>query len=101
MAAHETSLIATITVSLAFAFLGGLAALRLRLPPMVGDLLAGIIVGPFTSGFVADTRLAHELAETGVILLMFGVGMHFSIGDLLAVRRIACREPSPQLAWSA
>ncbi len=86
---HETSLIATIAVSLAFAFIGGYIAVRLRLPPMIGYLLAGIAVGPFTPGFVADTRLAPELAEIGVVLLMFGVGMHFSLGDLLAVRSIA------------
>jgi CPA2 family monovalent cation:H+ antiporter-2 len=86
---HETSLIATIAVSLAFAFIGGFIAVRLRLPPMVGYLLAGIAVGPFTPGFVADTQIAPELAEIGVILLMFGVGMHFSIKDLLAVRSIA------------
>jgi monovalent cation:H+ antiporter-2, CPA2 family len=86
---HETSLIATVAVSLAFAFIGGYIAVRLRLPPMVGYLLAGIAVGPFTPGFVADTRLAPELAEIGVVLLMFGIGMHFSLGDLLAVRSIA------------
>ncbi len=86
---HETALIATISVSLAFAFLGGFLAIQLRLPPLVGYLLAGIAVGPFTPGFVADAHLASELAEVGVILLMFGVGIHFSLRDLLAVRRIA------------
>src|SRR6266511_6325585 len=86
---HETALIATICVSFAFAFLGGLAAVHLRLPPLVGYLLAGIAVGPFTPGFVADPQLAGELAEIGVMLLMFGVGMHFSLSDLLAVRHIA------------
>jgi K+:H+ antiporter len=86
---HETALISTISVSLAFAFFGGFAALRLRLPPLVGYLLAGIAVGPFTPGFVANTQLAGELAEVGVMLLMFGVGMHFSLSDLLAVRYIA------------
>jgi CPA2 family monovalent cation:H+ antiporter-2 len=82
-------LIATIAVSLAFAFVGGLVAMRLRLPPLVGYLLAGIVVGPFTPGFVADAHLAPQLAEIGVILLMFGVGTHFSIRDLFAVRRVA------------
>jgi CPA2 family monovalent cation:H+ antiporter-2 len=86
---HETTLISTIAVSLAFAFVGGLIAIRLNLPPLVGYLLAGIAVGPATPGFVADEELAPQLAEIGVILLMFGVGMHFSIRDLMAVRRIA------------
>ncbi len=86
---HGTALIATICVSLAFAFVGGLLAVRLRLPPLVGYLLAGMAVGPFTPGFVADPQLAAELAEIGVMLLMFGVGMHFSLSDLLAVRTIA------------
>jgi CPA2 family monovalent cation:H+ antiporter-2 len=86
---HDVPLIATIAVSLAFAFVGGLLAVRLRLPPLVGYLLAGIIVGPFTPGFVADAKLAPQLAEIGVILLMFGVGMHFSIRDLVAVRSVA------------
>ena len=86
---HEVPLIATIAVSLAFAFVGGLLAVRLRLPPLVGYLVAGIVVGPFTPGFVADTKLAPQLAEIGVILLMFGVGTHFSIRELFAVRRVA------------
>jgi len=86
---HETVLISTIAVSLAYACVGGYAAHRLRLPPLVGYLLAGIVVGPFTPGFVADAKLAGELAEIGVILLMFGVGMHFSLRDLAAVRHIA------------
>ncbi len=86
---HETELIATIAMSLSAAFVGGLLALRLRLPLIIGYLLAGIALGPFTPGFVADLHLAPQLAEIGIILLMFGVGNHFSIGDLLAVRRIA------------
>jgi CPA2 family monovalent cation:H+ antiporter-2 len=86
---HETSLIATIAVGLALAFIGGFIASRLRLPPLVGYLLAGVAVGPFTPGFVADGELAAQLAEIGVILLMFGVGIHFSFEDLLDVRRIA------------
>jgi monovalent cation:H+ antiporter-2, CPA2 family len=69
--------------------IGGYIANRLRLPPLVGYLLAGIVVGPFTPGFVADAKLAPQLAEIGVILLMFGVGLHFSLRDLLAVRRVA------------
>jgi monovalent cation:H+ antiporter-2, CPA2 family len=86
---HETSLIATVAVSFAFAFLGGLVATRFRLPPLVGYLLAGIVVGPFTPGFVADIHLAPQLAEIGVIFLMFGVGMHFSVRELWEVRNIA------------
>ena len=86
---HDTALIATIAGGLVLAFVFGLVAARLRLPPLVGYLLAGVAVGPHTGGFVADTALAQQLAEIGVILLMFGVGIHFSVGDLLAVRRIA------------
>src|ERR687884_494146 len=86
---HETGLIATITVALAFAFVGGFIATRFRLPAIVGYLLAGVAVGPFTPGVIADTHLAPQLAEIGVILLMFGVGIHFSLRDLLAVRTIA------------
>jgi monovalent cation:H+ antiporter-2, CPA2 family len=95
---HGTALIATICVSLAFAFLGGFLAVRLRLPPLIGYLLAGVAVGPFTPGFVADTPLAAELAEIGVMLLMFGVGMHFSLDDLLAVRSIALFGAVTQMA---
>jgi CPA2 family monovalent cation:H+ antiporter-2 len=86
---HETALIATIVMGIVLAFAGGFIAYRLKLPPLVGYLLAGVAVGPFTPGFVADEGLARQLAEIGVILLMFGVGLHFSIKDLLAVRGIA------------
>ena len=86
---HETALLATIAVGLALAFLFGFAAARLGLPPLVGYLVAGVALGPFTPGFVADSGLASQLAEVGVILLMCGVGLHFSLRDLLAVRRIA------------
>src|SRR5213083_3796068 len=86
---HETALLATIAVSLGCAFLFGFIAARLRAPPLVGYLLAGVAVGPFTPGFVADAGLASELAGIGVILLMFGVGLHFSPKDLLSVRKIA------------
>jgi monovalent cation:H+ antiporter-2, CPA2 family len=86
---HSTSLIATLVVGLVLAFGCGFLASRLRLPPLVGYLLAGIAVGPFTPGFVADASLAGQLAEIGVILLMFGIGLHFSIKDLLAVYTIA------------
>lgn len=86
---HELTLVSTIAVSLVYALAGGYVAVRLGLPPLVGYLLAGIAVGPFTPGFVADTHLAPQLAEIGVMLLMFGVGMHFSLRDLLAVKAIA------------
>jgi CPA2 family monovalent cation:H+ antiporter-2 len=87
--AHETALLATIAAGLGLALVLGFLAARLRLPPLVGYLAAGIVVGPFTPGYVADTGLASQLAEVGVILLMFGVGLHFSVDDLLAVRRVA------------
>ena len=86
---EETALIATIAGGLGLAFVFGLLAVRLKMPPLVGYLLAGVAVGPFTPGFVADAGLASQLAEIGVILLMFGVGLHFSPEDLLAVRKIA------------
>jgi CPA2 family monovalent cation:H+ antiporter-2 len=86
---HETTLIATIAGAFVLAFAFGFVANKLRLPPLVGYLLAGVAIGPFTPGFVADTGLAAQLAEIGVILLMFGVGLHFSIKDLLSVRAIA------------
>ena len=86
---HEIALISTIAVGLVYALIAGYIASRLHLPPLVGYLLAGIAVGPFTPGFVADAKLAPQLAEIGVILLMFGVGLHFSVRDLLAVRRVA------------
>ncbi len=83
------SLLATITISLGLAYLGALAARALRLPPVIGYLIAGVAVGPFTPGFVADAKLVGELAEIGVALLLFGVGIHFSLADLVAVWRIA------------
>jgi CPA2 family monovalent cation:H+ antiporter-2 len=86
---HNVPLITTLAAGFALALLLGFAAARLRLPALVGYLLAGVLIGPFTPGFVADTRLAAELSEIGVMLLMFGVGLHFSLGDLLAVRRVA------------
>ncbi|HEY9346459.1 MAG TPA: cation:proton antiporter [Inquilinus sp.] len=85
----EATLIATAAAGFVLAFAFGFLAHRLRLPPLVGYLVAGIAVGPFTPGFVADAALSAELAEMGVILLMFGVGLHFSAADLMAVRWIA------------
>ncbi|MBE7184452.1 MAG: Kef family K(+) transporter [Methylobacterium mesophilicum] len=84
-----TPLIATIVAGLGLAFVFGAIAQRLRIQPLVGYLLAGVAVGPYTPGFVASQELAPELAEMGVILLMFGVGLHFSLKDLLSVRAIA------------
>ena len=86
---HHATLISTIATGFALAFALGYIADRLRLPPLVGYLLAGVLVGPFTPGFVADGELSVQLAEVGIILLMFGVGLHFSAADLLAVRRLA------------
>ncbi|CCV16257.1 YbaL family putative K(+) efflux transporter [Mesorhizobium sp. STM 4661] len=86
---QDTPLIATIVAGLGLAFVFGALANRFRIPPLVGYLVAGVLVGPNTPGFVADAGLANELAEIGVILLMFGVGLHFSLKDLLSVRAIA------------
>ncbi|MEX0658334.1 MAG: YbaL family putative K(+) efflux transporter [Egibacteraceae bacterium] len=86
---QHTELIFFVAVGFGLAFLLGLLANKLRLPPLVGYLVAGVAVGPFTPGFVGDQDIAAQLAEIGVILLMFGVGMHFSVRDLLAVRRIS------------
>ncbi len=86
---HYTPLIATIVAGFALAFIFGSIAHRLRVSPIVGYVLAGVAVGPYTPGFIADQSLANELAELGVILLMFGVGLHFSLKDLLSVRAIA------------
>lgn len=95
---HHTSLLALIVVGLVLAFNFGLLAQRLRLSPLVGYLLAGVVVGPFTPGFVGDMRLAPQLAEIGVILLMFGVGLHFSLKDLMAVKSIAIPGAIAQIA---
>ena len=86
---HHTPLIAAIATGFVLAFIFGALANRLRLSPLVGYLLAGVMVGPFTPGFVADKDLSHELSEIGVILLMFGVGLHFSLKDLMSVKNIA------------
>jgi CPA2 family monovalent cation:H+ antiporter-2 len=86
---HDIPLITTIVGGLVLAFIFGALANRFRMPPLIGYLVAGIAVGPFTPGFVADAHLAQELAEIGVILLMFGVGLHFSLKDLMSVKAIA------------
>src|SRR5919205_155270 len=95
---HHTSLIATIVAGIGLAFVFGALAHRLRLSPLVGYLRAGVLIGPFTPGYVADQELAPQLAEIGVILLMFGVGLHFSLNDLLAVRSISVPGAIGQMA---
>ncbi|HDU1553038.1 TPA: cation:proton antiporter [Klebsiella pneumoniae] len=95
---HATPLITTIVGGLVLAFILGMIANKLRISPLVGYLLAGVLAGPFTPGFVADTKLAPELAELGVILLMFGVGLHFSLKDLMAVKSIAIPGAIAQIA---
>ncbi|MCU4118911.1 YbaL family putative K(+) efflux transporter [Variovorax sp. N23] len=95
---HSVSLINTIAAGLGLALVLGFLAVRIRLPALVGYLLAGVIIGPFTPGFVADAGIAAQLAEIGVMLLMFGVGLHFSLDDLLAVRKIAVPGALVQIA---
>ena len=86
---HDTTLIATLAAAFVLALAFGFVAIRLRVPPLVGYLIAGIALGPFTPGIVADPNIAAQLAEIGVILLMFGVGLHFSFRDLAEMRRVA------------
>src|SRR5690606_20155952 len=86
---HNIALITTISFSLGLALVLGFIAVRMNLPALIGYLVAGVIIGPFSPGYVADAGLAAQLAEIGVMLLMFGVGLHFSIQDLLSVRRVA------------
>jgi len=95
---HSVSLIATVAAAFGLALVLGFIATRLRIPALVGYLLAGVIIGPATPGFVADTDIASQLAEIGVMLLMFGVGLHFSLNDLMAVRRIAIPGAIVQIA---
>jgi len=87
--AHDTNLIAILVAAFGLALVLGYVASRFKAPPLVGYLLAGILIGPTTPGFVGDIGLAHQLSEIGVMLLMFGVGLHFSISDLMAVKRLA------------
>lgn len=95
---HQLNLITTIAAALGLALMFGIAAARIKIPPLVGYLIAGIVIGPATPGFVADAQLAAQLAEIGVMLLMFGVGLHFSLEDLLAVRKIAIPGAVVQIA---
>jgi CPA2 family monovalent cation:H+ antiporter-2 len=95
---HHTPLISTVVIGLVLAFVLGALVQRVRISPLVGYLLAGVAIGPATPGFVADSQIANELAEIGVILLMFGVGLHFSLKDLLEVRNIAVPGAVVQIA---
>jgi CPA2 family monovalent cation:H+ antiporter-2 len=95
---HADSLIITLVGGFVLAFVFGMLANRLKLSPLVGYLVAGVVVGPYTGGFVADTELAPQLAEIGVILLMFGVGLHFSLADLMKVRKVAIPGALVQIA---
>ena len=95
---HDAPLIGTLVSGIVLAFVFASIAYKLRLPPLAGYLMAGVVVGPFTPGYVADGHLAHELAEVGVVLLMFGVGLHFSLKDLLSVRNIAIPGALGQMA---
>lgn len=95
---EEVSLISLMAIGLVLSFVLGYIAVRLRLSPIIGFLVAGIIMGPHTPGFIGDTQLANELAEVGVILLMFGVGMHFSVSDLWAMRSVSVPGAVAQIA---
>lgn len=98
---HDVSLIAILAIGFGLAMVFGYFAHRLRMPPLVGYLVAGIVIGPATPGFVADLSLAAQLAEIGVMLLMFGVGLHFSLADLMAVKRIAVPGAIVQISVAA
>ena len=100
MSNNVPSLLATIVICLGAAYLLGMAARALRLPPLVGYLLAGVAIGPFTPGYVADAHIVAELADIGVALLLFGVGLHFSLADLLSVWRVAVPGALLQVAGS-
>jgi len=95
---HADNLISTLVAGFVLAFVFGMIANRLKLSPLVGYLVAGVVVGPYTIGFVADTTLAPQPAEMGVILLMFGVGLHFSPADLMKVRKVAVPGALVQIA---
>lgn len=93
---HELPLLIDITAALVAAFIGGVLARLMRLPSIVGYMLAGIAIGPYTPGFTGDINTISQLAELGVIFLMFGVGIHFSIADLWKVRNVAVQ---PSAKW--
>ena len=95
---HDSTLILPLVGGLTSALIFGLVTQKLRLSPIVGYLLAGVLIGPFTPGFVADPHIAEQFAELGVVLLMFGVGLHFHLSDLLAVRKVAIPGALAQIA---
>ena len=95
---HSVTLITTIAAALGLALILGFIAARLKLPPLVGYLIAGIMIGPATPGFVADLELSHQLAEIGVMLLMFGVGLHFSLRISWPFAASPYRAPSSRLS---
>src|SRR5215203_6196162 len=97
---HNLDLLINIAVALVAAFLAGTVARRLGLPAIVGYLLAGMVIGPFTPGFIGDIESISQLAELGVIFLMFGVGLHFSLRDLWAVRSVAIPGATAQILTS-
>src|ERR1044071_8762692 len=97
---HDSPLIAILVIGLGLAFILGTLANRLKTSVLAGYLLAGVAIGPFTPGFVADQGLALQLAEIGVILLMFGVGLHFSVKDLMEVRALAVPGALIQIVFS-
>src|SRR5262245_8686667 len=98
---HETNLIATLAAAFGLAMILGFIAAKLKVPPLTGYLVAGIVIGPYTRGFVGDVALAGELAEVGVMLLMFGVGLRFSFEDLAAVRRVVIPGAMVQICVAA
>jgi len=89
MEPHSSGLLSTLVISLVAAFAGGLAVRAIKLPPLLGYLMAGVVIGPFTPGFIANQEIAAALAEVGVALLLFNIGLHFSLKELVAVRKIA------------
>src|SRR5215475_8949904 len=98
MLTGHTPLVSTVVIGLVLAFALGLLAQRLKISPLVGYLLAGVVIGPFTPGFVADQGLTNDLADIGIILLMFGVGLQFSLEELMSVRAIAVPGAVAQIA---
>ncbi len=95
---HNLTLITTVAAGFGIALILGFLAERINVPALVGYMAAGIAIGPATPGFVADAHLAAQLAEIGVMLLMFGVGLHFALGDLLEVRKVALPGAIVQMA---
>ena len=97
---NNINLITTIASGFGIALVLGFVAVRMKVPALVGYLVAGIIIGPYSPGFVADIELASQLSEIGVMLLMFGVGLHFSLDDLLAVKRIVIPGAVVQMSFA-